>query len=279
MENNYTFRAKFYKLNYLFDMDGSITPFIQVYPAVKLPVGSSGSFVEIEHVDTDLVENRDELSIAPGDVLDFIVHPAPATDEGFRICLKVVSNSSESAKPITSATCPICGAPLLPGTRGIGRCLNRSCKAQLTSNVKWILRTFETAKQIGTKRIVTSRLASGSVDSIMDLYRIGPCDLALDGFTETEISEFLTEIHSVRGRVTMAQFLTALRVPGWNTGIVQTLAEQLESHGYDLRNITALMQPSVQNSFKNVPWKGWNELLSVPGNPELITRLAMINVG
>lgn len=276
---NNTFRAKFYKLNYLFDMDGSITPFIQVYPAVKVPAGPSGNFVEIEHIDTDLIDNRNSLSIIPGDILEFDVHPAPNTDEGFSVHINVVSHSDESTKPITSKTCPICGAPLLPGTRGIGRCLNRSCKAQLTSTVLWILRSFDTAKQLGTKRIVTSLLASGNLDNIMDLYRVGPDELALEGYTETEIGEFLSEIHGVRGHVTLAQFLTALRVPGWNTSIVTELAEGLESRGYGLRNVAQFIHPSIQKEFKHVPWKGWDEMMLVPGNLELITRLATINAG
>ena len=253
--------------NYRFDINGSIEPFIEITPSIKVNDESHLSkFV--------LLNAHPDATVAKGDRILYI----PPRDMMETCDIKVIERSDEPRLLVNPVVCPVCGAPLYPGTKGDGRCIrciNRACKAQIGTTVHILLAALGVVPQPSMLRVLAVLTSRGLLDTPGSIFRMTLDDISSQYTTELECQMFLQYIHSVRGHVSISQMLRGLRIPGIDATNAAQVDALCKEHGIGFGNICDLCHPEIlQELCPSIDWTGWAEFLSLPINRDVLIDLS-----
>ena len=244
-------------LTYHFTSRGEIIPYLGIYPDIELS--------EHRHISKfPLLHCSENMTVADGDKIGIYLPES----EGESCHLVLESMSENPRVAITPDYCPICGAPLMKSDIGIGRCVNKACRAQIYKNTYALLRVLNITDPV-VHRIINMLIALGMMDTPASMF-----DLSLENLTSlsievTDAQVFLQQVHSVRGHVSVYDFLRSfdLNIPDEKLRLVN---QYFVEHHLTLKNIDLL----ADNTLLNDPV--WSEILAVNGNRYYLAKLATI---
>lgn len=253
--------------NYRFDINGNIEPFIEITPSIKVD--------DETHLSKFILLNvHPAATVAKGDRILYI----PPRDKTGTCDIKVIERSDEPRLPVNPVVCPVCGAPLYPGTIGDGRyirCINRACKAQIVTNVHILLAALGVVPQSSMLRVLAVLASRGLLDTPGSIFRMTLADISSPYTTELECQMFLQYLHSVRGHVSISQMLRGLRIPGIDASNAAQIDAICQAHGIGFSNIYDLCHPELlEKIYPEINWRGWLEFLSLPINKDVLIDLS-----
>lgn len=262
-------QAQVKDFNYRFDINGNVEPFIEIVPGISVDAETQLSkFI--------LVNSHPNATVAKGDTILYL----PPRDQSGTCDIKVIEQSDEYRLPVNPVVCPVCGAPLYPGTTGAGRCINRACKAQIGTTVHILLAALGVVPQPSMLRVLSVLASRGLLDTPGSIFRMTLDDITSLYTTELENQMFLQYVHSVRGHVTISQMLRGLRIPGIDASNAALLDRFCQDNGIGFLNIESLCQPAVlQELCPTIDWTGWAEFLSLPVNRDVLVDLSCFLCG
>lgn len=252
-----------HKISYMFHMDGAIEPIVNIWPPIKLGKSTVDKFF------LPLIPNS-ETSVASGDKLRISVPKSPEVPITFTVTEpSVVSPRRDLSAPV----CPVCGSHLVPGD-GIGRCINRTCMAQMTTTMLIFLSALGLTLNDSSKRIMDYLFVRGVLASPSYLFRLPAYELANPQSNELEIQMFLQYIHSIRGRTTVDQLLRGLRIG--DTEFINSMRSLFIENHWNILNLLSFMDEKVMDRYTGIDWTAWKEFLSVLDNRQLLSELCFI---
>lgn len=252
------------RLSYIFHSDGSIETFINV----DTPIIVDGN----QYTKFPVDKSPKDFTIAEGDELLFKL----SQDEGKVIDVTIAKSSDKARTLVHPNTCPICGTPLSKSRFGIGRCLNRSCKAQLTQNILYFLNACDMDLRYPVNRILTNLFTRGGLQDLTGIFKVGLNDLQNTEINNLEARIFLQKLHSIRGHVSVAMFLRGLRIDRWSLEDVFALDAAFKAKHMTLEHIPQLFDPANWDICDNLDWSGWEEVCALDGNLRVIGELSRI---
>lgn len=260
-----TLSVNAHKLSYVYRLDGTIVPYINILPPISLPDGNiirKFPIISTAEGVKDIAQ-RDRLTITVPE------------DKTQSAVISITEHSDLPRKPLHPTTCPVCGEPLFPSAVGMGRCLNRCCMGQMAPAILLFLSSIGVAVQYPFKKILDNLLARGSIRSLVDIFKLEDADLIFDDVTPLEARAFQQYVHSVRGSVTVNQLLNGLRVPQMTRADTDEVYRQFAAKKYTLKQLPEFFDTGRQMEI-NIKWDGWNELVSLELNREVIAELCQI---
>lgn len=276
MSSNVILQAQIYKVFYVYHLNGSIEPYIELFPELVLDNGK-----RFRRIKATRLSNYASLSLAPGDKITVTV------PENGEVTLEIVTPSENPRQPLQPRVCPICGAPLLADPSGVGRCVNRSCGAQMTPTIFNFLRSIGIEPHTPLFKVMSHALTAGHVRSISDIFSIAKdhlnqyTTLNVIPLCVRDVNEFAEYIRAVenltKSSVHIDQFLNGMRIPGWNRDDVALLSKHLERISNSTEACLSLFKPGF---FVNTEGEcdhmeaGWREFCSVDANVYEFKQLA-----
>ena len=262
-----TFLVKAQNLTYKYDISGNIIPLLEITPQIQIK--------------DDLVISKFPLllvaphtTVAIGDTIS-IITPLTVNDD---CCLRVVEHSDINPRlSIVPDVCPVCGAPVFPSTIGVGKCINRTCRAQLSQNTQILLSALGISVQSSLRKILTALLAKGMLNTPASLFTVDVANLDVAHISPLECQICQQYLYSVRGNVTLSQMLNGLRITGWTPQDTLTMDVYFSEHKQYLPEISYMLDVNtLRNIFPNINFDGWQEFLSIDDNVNFLIELALI---
>ena len=200
-------QTKVRKITYVCHQNGDIDPYVQIIPLVG-PSGEEVSQFPLLHMQVEEL-----LYPAAGDTISIEINQDPKV----KPILRIVEKSAAPRRVAQVGLCPICGdilhSPQNP--LSIGRCWNRNCQGSLYFNLVHYLGNIGMPINESTIRVLRCIAGRNSIYSLPGVYRLQPEDLIFVYTSPYDVINFLTALHSLRGRIGPDTLIRALRIPEW----------------------------------------------------------------
>lgn len=269
--NTYILKLLISKLSYMFCMDGDIIPFVNVYPPFILPDGREISKFPL--LQMQLLE--DAAHVTTGDEVE--VHICEDPGQGTPT-IRITRQSEQPRINHLSNTCPICGSVLVAPTTpfSMGRCINRSCMAQISTNTLHFLSQMPLHLTPDFLSVLSSTISRGSVTSLFQLFQLAPQDLITVMIPYEDCQAFLYRLHSIRGITSLIQLIRGIRIPFWTEEHYVILENYMIDHDIGWNNYMEIFDLPNRADRPDLPWQQYAELFSVMSNYQLFNNLAWI---
>lgn len=266
MTTDSTIQLKVAKITYVYHADGAVEPYINFNPGIALDENTYVTKLSLLTFSSD-----SDTDIAIGDTLTLAV----SNDE--KILAKVTERSTNKRIQFRLKECPICGSKLVyTGDKDLGCCINRSCGAQLHSNLLVFLATMGVSLTGVNGHIISSLICRGKLTSIADLFLMDYSDIC-DGYVSgQEARVFIQYIHSIRGHVTIDSLLKSLSIPDLKLDDIEKIRDLFIFNKFTLLDVVNLFDKSFTQKYRGIDWTAWERFTAVEDNRELIKRLCLI---
>ena len=266
------------KVSEQFHLDGGITPFIDVFPAIELPDGQ-----QITRL-CPPISALEQIHIAPKDKISINI-----AEDG--ICtIDILEPSDQPRIPMKTDTCPICGAQLLPSRRPereIGRCIHRACPAQMPHYILVMLSSLGLSFDRNMRHVLEQILSRGILITPVALWSLNIVDLVNPNVSLLDVQMFIQYIHSVRGHCSAKQALTALNIPEWNEPFLRIVNFYWQQNDLSILDLQQLADPTcayrkeISKMLKEVKvkfdyWGVLDEFLSIGTNRIFFNQLIQV---
>ena len=253
-------------IEYRFDLEGNIVPYLSIIPQLHVSEDKV-----ITHF--PLVGCKPDLTLAHGDTIAI----TPPHETSPNCTLHIVEKSKEDRTTIHPVVCPICGSELLPSVDGVGRCINRYCRAQVSARTQCLLAALGFVFNDTARKILTLLFARGSLDSPADIFCIDFDSIEAPNISTLEFKTFQLGLHTLRGRVTVGQMLLGLRIPRIDHSASNMVDRALAELGITFKDTNCLLNVDwLKESIPEVDWSGWKEFLSNSRNEHFAKYLCLI---
>lgn len=261
------FIAHIKDFSYIFSLDGTVIPLINFKEHIELGNKLFLSKIAASKIDRD----KSDKNLSPNDLVEVSI----PVNLSCGITIKVKKPSGDIAIPLTPKVCPICGKPLIED-KPFGRCVNKSCRAQMVTNI--ILFTSAVGLQFScpAKKTFEALLSRGSLTTPVNLFKLTNEDFNTPDFSMLEIQAYQNYVHSIRGNTSLDKILLGLNIKDWNKDICSKIKVYFDQHHYSLTDLDILFDPNEQKKIPDVPWKHWNEVISLNCNKNMFTELMEI---
>lgn len=256
------------KISYQFNLHGDIVPIVTFSTPFVNAEGEELTKIGLRTIPDEILSD-----IAVGDTV--ILEEKDDKEPVFIFKPKI--GGKRSVIDITE--CPICGTPLIPTNLGMGRCLNRLCKGQISQTMILFVASLGLSFTNTSKKIFEHLLVRGAFNSPSDLFKITPDDLVFNGITYLDIQEFLQYVHSIRSDVTISQLIRALRIPTITNAEIDILQAFFHTNNLPLDAIVEMLDKdvkSIQHQDEVVSLDGLKVFISIPENNTLLRELCYI---
>lgn len=256
-----------HKISYIFRLDGSIIPYINIFPSIVLPNGRI-----IQKFPFPKVTGKSDVDIAPKDKLEITLFD----DLSQTIQFKIVERSESPRRSLVMPKCPICDAPLFESETGIGRCINRSCMGQISQTILLFASALGLVFQHPIKKIFEFLLARGALTSPASIFYLTDNDLCFPNTTILESQIFQQYVHSVRGSATVDQLLRGLRIPGWDEKTIEQICTLFMKNKWGILRLIEFLEEDTMKKHKEIDWEPWKQFISLETNKRIIVELCQI---
>ena len=267
--NVLTVRVLVHQISYQFSLDGSIVPYINIFPTLTLP---NGRIIQRIPFPTGASVGQSDTDIAAKDKLLISIPER----EDLPLLFKIDEKSSEPRHALTTQRCPVCDSPLFASTIGIGRCINRTCMGQISHTIILFAAALGLLFQHPVRRIFEALLARGALNSPTSLFMLQDVDLMFPGIMPLEAHTFLRYVHSVRGNITVDQLLNSLRIPDFPDQSISYVRQLFEKNKWTLPYLLNFFDPEELKKHKQIDWDPWITFISLEQNRKLIAELCQI---
>lgn len=252
--------------SYVFSTDNVINTYIDIYPAIKLPNGNV-----LHSIPVNCLDPSSDFVLAQGDRISL------TTSDNNLPLLKVVTPSNNNRFNVNMTTCPICGEPLLRDIRtGELRCINRGCSGQIYNTLSMFLAALGITLQGINYQIIQSLFAKNRIRSLIDIFMLSHDQIADDVISLSDASVFVQYIHSVRGHVSIKQFLCGLNIPNMSYNTIDQIHDIFLRNHFTILDASRLLEPSFYEMYPEVDWSSWLDFISLPANKNLVYVLSSI---
>lgn len=252
--------------SYVFSTDSAVDVYIDIYPSIKLPNNKI-----LHSIPVNCLDHASDFVLAYGDKI------ALTTSDNNMPLLKVVTPSNNNRFNVNMTTCPMCGAPLFKDSHtGVSRCLNRDCCGQMYNSLSMFLAALGITLQGVNYQIIQSLFAKNRIHSLVDIFMLSYDQIADDLISLSDASVFVQYIHSVRGNVTIKQFLRGLNVPGMSYTTIDQIQDMFTQNNFTILDACRLLDPIFLEMNSNIDWSGWLDFIALPGNKNLVYVLSTI---
>lgn len=253
-------------VSYVFSPDSSLDVYIDIHPGIKLNNSSILKRVPIHCLDT-----ASDFALAKGDAISFSV------GEQNRPLLKIEDMSDNDRVDMRLTHCPICGQPLFyDAITGTHKCINRTCNGQLPHLILMFLSSLGISLQGGHYHIFNTLLSRDKVRSIVDLFMLKWEDIYCDVIAPMDAQVFVQYIHSIRGNVTVDQFLRSLNIPNMSCTTIEQIKQLFDRNQLTLLDLTSFFDPAVTSQYPDIDWRAWFDFIQLDVNKMLIHQLGTI---
>ena len=256
-------------ITHMFKLDGSIIPLIDIFPPIRLQDGS-----DITRIVLPKDTKKSDVDIAAKDKLEIKLY----NDLKKTVEVKIIERSESSRRKLTEPICPICGSPLMksmhPGA--IGRCINRSCMAQMTPTIFNFLSELNVIFKYPLNRILECLLVRGSLTSLATMFYLTIDDLISPTCGMMEAQLFIYQLHDIRGRTSVDSFLKGLRIPDWDEKNILMMADIFAKEEWGISQLTNFLDPNIQKQYTTIDWKPWEQFFSLESNKSVMVELCHI---
>ena len=256
-------------VTHMFKLDGSIIPLIDIFPPIRLQDGS-----DITKIILPKDAKKSDVDIVAKDKLEIKLY----NDLKKTVEVKIIERSELARRNLTEPLCPICGSALVESNHpgAIGRCLNRSCMAQITPTVFNFLAALDVVFKYPLNRILECLLVRGSLTSLATIFYLTMEDLISPTCGMMEAQMFIYQLHETRGRTTVDQLLRGLRVPDWNDKNITALADIFTKEQWSISQLINFLDPDIQKQYDTIDWEPWEKFISLEPNRDVVTELCHI---
>lgn len=222
------------KISYVCHRNGDIDPYVHIVP-LSDPAGGEVSSFPLKGM--SLVGT---LTPTTGDKISITVLEDPTVMP----VLQITEHSALPRRNLLSGICPICGDVLHTpvGPYSIGRCWNRNCCGSLHSNLIHYLTEIGVPFNESTIRVLRCIAGRNSIYSLPGIYRLHIEDLDFVYVSPMDARIFLMALHGLRGRVSPATLIKALRIPDWTFKDYQAFEEYCMCNQISLQDLISLVQ-------------------------------------
>lgn len=245
--------TKISKISFKYGADGAISTILTINPSFEYE-GQQFTSIEISNVSKNL------KSLAEGDTLE-VVFGKGIDDVNIR--LTEISNNPRI--DFSHKLCPVCREPLIKNNHGKHCCLNRDCPAQFSASLILFLSSLGLALHYPIMKVLDSLLSRGALSTFAQIFYVSAEDITSVNITPLEAQTFIHYIHSIRGRVSISQLCTALRIPGVNQEWCNELEKHFAKKNYHPKQIMEFLNYDKQAECL-INWDGWNKFFSSESN-------------
>lgn len=268
--NGITITTNLNKISYICHLNGDMEPYINIHPGVSLPNGVTITKFPLNHL---IIPEGMCIPTERGSRISIFV----PFEEGQRpILVEADQNNTDFTGEYV--TCPICGEPVHPTDNylSLGRCLNRSCPAQMHHGLLYFLVNIGMPITSITLSILRYILARGLVSTFDKVFWLGVESIWFPYLSLMDVQWFLNELHGLRGMVSLDQLMRAIRIHDWKEDECDMLSEIIKTEGLSLINWNKLLDPVLQAKYPELNWGPFNTFMSIEPNLRLISNLVHI---
>lgn len=269
------------KVSEQYHLDGGISPFIDVFPAVELPDGRQVTRLYLP------IEAIEDLTLAPKDKINIVI-----TEDG-ETSIEVKEESDHPRIPLITNTCPICGAQLLPprSKQDIGRCIHRACPAQMPHYILLMLSALGLSFDQNMRHILEQIVSRGILTTPVAIWSLSIEDLVNPNASLLDVQMFIQYLHSVRGHCSVQQAMMALNITDWSAQFVRAISLYSQAKNLNLLHLKDLVDPKcpyrkgISSVFKDLTsktkdntdyWKIFDTFLSIGTNKQMYQQLMLV---
>ena len=244
--------CKIKDISFRYDFDGSITPYLTIDP----PLSTKTTIIKRISLCQPL---KKITSLA----LDDTIRLTYASKNSLYI--ELLKPSEFERIDFTKHICPICHTPLNPANNNsvsdLGRCINRSCQAQLYNTLLFFL----TAMGITLRSVIYKVLNSIITRKMFlytpaDLFFITESDLISSSVSIEEAHDFIFCIHSIRK-------------PDLDFNWINTFTSWYTEHHDNILQVEDYLDKDKQSDLPDLDWSSWNQFFSIPDNVHFLHDL------
>lgn len=246
------------ELTYRFTSHGEIIPYLEIFPRIQIASDKCISRFPLLH-------SGENTTVASGDEVG--VYLPEREDESCHLVLEAMSNQPRIK--INPGICPICGAPLFESNIGIGRCVNKACRAQIYQHSCDLLRSLQIHEPL-VYRVVRLLTAQGVLDSpaSMFIHDLETLTAAHIGVEAAQI--FLRNIHQIRGSVDISALLESLHLDDITNERISKISQYFADEKLTLKDIDKLFAlPEINTT-------NWQNFISIPSNVRYLFEISQI---
>lgn len=247
------------EIKYEFYSDGSVIPHI----CVSTDIYNNATTHRIPYNPNVFLDHN----FGKGDIIEATIDSSAMIKS-----IKLVSVADVERRDLSAPYCPVCGRPLFPSQTGVGKCINRSCRAQMTYSV------YRFIEEIGVdmsalKRPMNALLSRGAFHTVLDLFYFTLDDFIMSGLV---LEEFLLwQKHTVATRkfISTREILRGIYIPGVTTSDIDIIVDFFNQHGLEPLHLGRFL---MSEEFRSIPisWGSIDAFLSIPENVELLNQLS-----
>lgn len=252
--------------SYVFSNDSVLDVYIDIYPTIKLHDNRI-----LHSIPVNCLDPSSDFNLAYGDRVEL------TTSENNLPLLKVIAPSNNNRFSVNITECPICGEPLLRDLRtGTLRCINRNCSGQIYNSLSMFLAALGITLQGINYQIIQSLFAKDRIHNLVDIFMLSHEQIADETINLSDARVFVHYIHSVRGSVTIKQFLCGLNIPNMSYDTIDKIQDIFICNNFTVLDTSRLLDHSFVDQYPNVDWTSWLDFISLPANRNLIYVLSNI---
>lgn len=245
--------TKISKISFKYGSDGAISTILNINPCFEYE-GQQFTSIEIANVSKNL------KSLAEGDTLE-IIFGKNIND----VNIKLTEISNNPRIDFSHRLCPVCHEPLIKNNQGIHCCMNRDCPAQFSASLILFLSSLGLALHYPIMKVLDSLLSRGALSTFAQVFYISADDILTVNISPLEAQTFIHYIHSIRGRVSISQVCTALRIPGTDHTWCNELERHFTLNCYHPKQLMEFLDYNKQREC-DINWSGWNKFFSLESN-------------
>lgn len=252
--------------SYVFSTDSVLDLYINIYPTIKLNDNKI-----LHSIPVNCLDPSSDFNLAYGDKIEL------TTSENNLPLLKVIAPSKNNRFSVNITKCPICGEPLLRDLHtGVLRCINRNCGGQIYNSLFMFLAALGITLQGMNYQIIQSLFAKNRIHSLVDIFMLSHEQIVDETISLSDASVFVQYIHSVRGSVTIKQFLCGLNIPNMSYDTIDKIQDIFIYNNFTVLDTNKLLDRSFIEQYPAIDWTSWIDFISLPANMNLIYTLSNI---
>ena len=257
--------CKIKDISFRYDFDGSITPYLTIDP----PLSTNTTIIKRISLCQPL---KKITSLALNDTIRLTYASKNS------LYIELLKPSEFERIDFTKHICPICHTPLNPANNNsvsdLGRCINRSCQAQLYNTLLFFL----TAMGITLRSVIYKVLNSIITRKMFlytpaDLFFITESDLISSSVSIEDAHDFIFCIHSIRKHTSLNQIISALRIPDLDFNWINTFTSWYTEHHDNILQVEDYLDKDKQSDLPDLDWSSWNQFFSIPDNVHFLHDL------
>lgn len=257
--------CKIKDISFKYDFDGSIIPFVTIDP----PLSTKTTIIRRISLCQPL---KKITSLAVDDIIR-LTHASKNA-----LYIELVKPSEFERIDFTKHICPVCHAPLTPANSksmsNLGRCINRSCNAQLYSTLLFFLTAMGITLRSVIYKVLNSILERKMfLNTPADLFFITESELISSSVSIEDAHDFIFCIHSIRKHISLKQIITSLRIPDLDFNWINTFTSWYTEHHDNILQVEDYLDKNKQSDLPDLDWSSWNQFFSIPDNVHFLHDL------